>query len=440
MLIELLAKKRLFLRDATSIDLEKIEISSHESLELRAYSIRRAVAEDINSLLAIELSCWPDEMQLPAESLLQRLEDFPDGQWVAIVDNEVIGVIYTLRISYSENSMLYGGSTFENQRSFRAVEGDTLQLLGVAVLHSFGHLLIGQALRDFALMYAKLTPGIDQVVAMTRCSAYDRSINYGDYVYSICDPTIRFHVDSGATIIGIVSGYRISDVQNAGNGVLIKYNIKDARMSRNLSEENKHDLIHIEDLYEYCSHIMGIDLSRLMDLNEFFDKPFMNIGMDSLQLMELSSRIKKNFPHLFMSPTMLFDFPSPGKLIMHMHSKDGYTVNSEKKNINVGAKKKYFAVTGISCRFPGMSGTTPEEFYASLCSGDNLVSDLPKEWKTDTAHNNPLYPKGAVFLQESLAQSFDPLFFGMGDAEAQLIDPHQRFVFLNLYIYIYNIT
>ena len=433
MLIELLAKKKLFLRDANLADLEKIQFS-HESLELRAYSIRRAVVDDISNLLAIELSCWPDKMQLPAESLLQRLEDYPQGQWVAVVGNEIVGVIYTLRISYSENDLLHGGSTFENQRTFRDIEGDTFQLLGVAVLNAFGHLLIGQALRDFALLYARLTPGIDQVVAMTRCSAYDSSLDYIEHVYSMRDPTIRFHVDSGATIIGIVGGYRTSDIQNAGNGVLIKYDLKTPLMAPNTFEKDTHSVIRIENLYEYCSDIMGIDLSKLMDLKEFFEKPFMNIGMDSLQLLELSSRIKKNFPHLSMTPTMLFDFPSPGKLVSQMHGKDGYNANAETRKLhhNDVSRKAYFAVTGISCRFPGMSGTTPEEFYASLCSGENLVSELPKEWRTAAATNNPLYPKGAIFLQEGLSQSFDPLFFGIGDAEAQLIDPHQRSVYLIL--------
>ncbi|CAM9703891.1 unnamed protein product, partial [Ectocarpus fasciculatus] len=81
----------------------------------------------------------------------------------------------------------------------------------------------------------------------------------------------------------------------------------------------------------------------------------------------------------------------------------------------------------MSCRFPGMTGPAPEEYYAVLCTGENLVSDLPKQWlKSGSAAHNPLFPKGAVFLNEAVSQSFDPSFFGIGDAEANLIDPHQR--------------
>jgi len=95
---------------------------------------------------------------------------------------------------------------------------------------------VGAELRNFALMHAR-SSGITRVVAMTRCSEFDfssippdlsadqRNSIYADYVHSIRDPTIFFHVSGGAKILDIIHDYRPEDYKNLGHGVLIAYDI-----------------------------------------------------------------------------------------------------------------------------------------------------------------------------------------------------------------------
>jgi hypothetical protein len=56
----------------------------------------------------------------------------------------------------------------------------------------------------------------------------DFSENYEAYVLSYRDPTIFFHFSGGATFTPVVKNYRLEDVDNVGNAVLMEYKINDS--------------------------------------------------------------------------------------------------------------------------------------------------------------------------------------------------------------------
>nr|BBH87628.1 hypothetical protein KTC_23790 [Thermosporothrix sp. COM3] len=88
------------------------------------------------------------------------------------------------------------------------------------------------------------------------------------------------------------------------------------------------------------------------------------------------------------------------------------------------------AIIGVGCRLPG-NVCTLDDFWTLLCSGSDVIRDLPPE-RWDTAayyHPEPDAPgkmytcRGAFLNQIDL---FDAAFFGITDEEAVQIDPQQR--------------
>ncbi|BAV98082.1 SDR family NAD(P)-dependent oxidoreductase [Lysobacter enzymogenes] len=88
------------------------------------------------------------------------------------------------------------------------------------------------------------------------------------------------------------------------------------------------------------------------------------------------------------------------------------------------------AIVGMSCRFP-MSEDL-DTFWDNLAQGRDCIGEIPSqrwagqgEWfHPDPRHPRTSYSKWAGLLDDIAA--FDPLFFGISPAEAELIDPQQR--------------
>lgn len=90
------------------------------------------------------------------------------------------------------------------------------------------------------------------------------------------------------------------------------------------------------------------------------------------------------------------------------------------------------AVIGISGRFPGAKNI--DEFWSNLKNKKNCVTEVPKErWDIDQYYDNgstegkKTYCRWGGFISD--ADKFDPMFFNITPAEAELMDPQQR-VFL----------
>ena len=140
---------------------------------------------------------------------------------------------------------------------------------------------------------------------MTRCSGYTGNNSYEDYVHSLSDPTIKFHVDAGAKILKVVPKYRPEDTENEGRAVLIKYDLNsthDEKMESTIIHSNDtsdiENMLTIVELYQICGNILNTNLESSLTISAFENKTFMNIGLDSLQLMELSATVQKRFPFM----------------------------------------------------------------------------------------------------------------------------------------------
>ena len=97
-----------------------------------------------------------------------------------------------------------------------------------------------------------------------------------------------------------------------------------------------------------------------------------------------------------------------------------------------GSSREPIAIIGMGCRFPG-GVRSPDEFWHLLCSGKDILRDIPDDrWDID-AHFDPeitvpgkMYVRQGYYLDD--IDQFDPQFFGLSPREAESLDPQQRLV------------
>ena len=498
----------------------------HSLVCKKKYSIKRVVVLAtqptasldgiIDSLYQIELECWHD-LRIDRDKIRLRLSS--NICWIAVVDDEVVGVLYCQLIE-SVSPIMDGSITFECQEDIHTSHGHILQLLGIAVLPSYAQLQIGNALRDFVIQHAGHANQITSAIAMTRCSSSSLSVDH--YIQKVHskppqDPTLLFHVHGGAAIVKAVPQYRPDDHNNYGYAIMIKYNTQanvesHSDNSDDFKKEFEDDLVSNGTVIDDGSHddnshyntgsskaqaltttevlsyitdiIQGstvtIDHEEHNDDDEggsrtgYADKSFMHLGLDSLSMMEMRNRLNALYhkyltaskgvstttsaaalasPHQ-LSPTLLFDFPTPKllaaefnhQLHIHLHaeiaksSSDSCRVSSSRQTAVTASSPppltqqlsasststsssvvSAFAVLGMSCRFPG-GCNAPDLFHRKLCDGLDAITIIPTDWHWNAR------TKHVSVLNDSDAEEFDPGYFQLNSKEAELMDPHQRLV------------
>eukprot|EP01031_Cornospumella_fuschlensis_P036928 gene36928-44801_t len=393
-----------------------------ESAVKKSFAIRLATPLDVDALTELDSKCW-GELSLPRENIADRIERYKEGQWVAHVNGKIVGVMYTQRIP---DRTTLESTVFQHQHELHTANGSTLQLLGVAVLPEFGALQVSQSLRDFVLRLACLNDNISQVVAMTRCS--DESPDESSYFLNVSradDPTLQFHVQGGAQVVKVVKGYRPEDRRNYGHAVLISYNLhKQSLLSHDHMQPSASAELDGIDNFS-LSEIIAIvnELSGTQHSSDIEQRPFMELGLDSLKIMEFRARLLKldRIDVSKVTQSLLFDFPTPRKLLNYLNGTNTALVTGGFTNIDSRARgsDREVLICGASCRFPA-GANDPPTFLDMLRGGVPFLQPIPAKWKSS------LGVQVAGFLDDNAAETFDPGFFHIGTKEAAQMDPHQR--------------
>jgi hypothetical protein len=248
---------------------------------------------------------------------------------------------------------------------------------------------------------------------MTRCSS---NFSSEDEFFTKFreDPTVLFHLSGGAEVLEIVKNYRSRDVSNFGHSILIKYSIRDPK-----PEESQVPVEPSLTKGELVNFVNAVLNSSFQADSHFLETPFMNLGLDSLNMIELRNQILKflalddfRFP-----PTVMFDHPTPQRLLQFINGVSSISEKLKKSE----TQGENIIVCGLSCRLPG-GANDPQLFYDILLDGKRTFSEVPREW------TNHCQTKYSSFLDESIASTFDPNFFGISVNEANLMDPHQRII------------
>ncbi|OBI14789.1 polyketide synthase, partial [Mycobacterium sp. E2462] len=168
------------------------------------------------------------------------------------------------------------------------------------------------------------------------------------------------------------------------------------------------------------------------------DKAFSELGFDSLTAVEMRNRLKAA-TGLALSPTLIFDYPTPSGLARYMRSELA-GVPQELAVPTAGVVRATgddpIAIVGMACRYPG-GINSPDDLWDMLVEGRDVVTDFPHDrgWDLANLFNPDPDVPGACYTRtggfvDGVAD-FDPAFFGVGPSEALAMDPQQR-MFLEL--------
>ena len=71
-------------------------------------TVRHARFSDLPSLLSLEKSCWKYHLRASEDTLVDRLNRYPEGQFVAVIEGNIIGALYTQRTTSVSTSVSTG--------------------------------------------------------------------------------------------------------------------------------------------------------------------------------------------------------------------------------------------------------------------------------------------------------------------------------------------
>jgi len=420
------------------IDDRRADLIKH--LERRPYRIRPAEPGDAAALTALEGACWAAPLRTPGETLMRRVSRYPAGQLAVVAEERVVGVIYSQRLA---DAGAIDGATMDDVDGLHDPLGPLVQLLAINIDPGFQDRGLGDQLLEFMLTYRGLQPEIREVVAVTLCREYrpNKDGALQDYIGrrngfgALADPILRFHELHGARIERVVPGYRPRDLANQGQGVLVRYDIRNRRRAElkpaDPSARSGWTRGRIREA------LREIVIAALGDARPAYagDRPLMAMGLDSAGIMTVADAVTRRFG-VSVSAAVLFEHNSPDNLsgflaetLIEVPAADARPIETTGSALAAPAPEddRAVAIVGLACRLPG-GIETPEDLWSLLDEGGCAISTLPPgRWSwpdgIDPVSGHHGIDRGG-FLDDVAA--FDNGFFRISPAEAVSMDPQQR--------------
>ncbi len=194
---------------------------------------RRTTPDDFPAIRQISLAVYPDAPPWEARQLGSHLAVFPEGQLVATMDHEVVGMAASLVIAWDDYDVDMNWRDFTNEGLFTNHDpamGRTLYGAEVMVHPSAQGRGVGSCLykarRDLVqrLQLLRIRAG----ARLRGYSRYASRMTADQYVVEvtqgrIVDPTLSFQLHQGFEVLAVVSGYLKLDPESLGYAALIEW-------------------------------------------------------------------------------------------------------------------------------------------------------------------------------------------------------------------------
>ncbi|MCA2313526.1 type I polyketide synthase [Mycobacterium sp. WUMAC-025] len=198
-----------------------------------------------------------------------------------------------------------------------------------------------------------------------------------------------------------------------------------------LSEAEQHAVL-LDLVRSHIATVLGNTSAEAIDP----DKAFQELGFDSLTAVEMRNRLK-TATGLALSPTLIFDYPTPNGLAGYIRTElAGAPREIKHAPVARATQDDPIVIVGMACRYPG-GVNSPEDLWQMLTEGRDVLSEFPTDrgWDLAGVYNPDPDVPGTCYTRtggfvDGVAD-FDPAFFGIAPSEALAMDPQQR-IFLEL--------
>jgi polyketide synthase 12 len=200
-------------------------------------------------------------------------------------------------------------------------------------------------------------------------------------------------------------------------------------LGRRLAEvpEVEREAIVLEAVRAQVAIVLGQDSPEAVEGR----RAFKELGVDSRAAMEIRNRLRV-LTWLRLSPTLLFDYPTPASLALHLlRELSGQRAQALTASTPVAQADEPIAIVGMGCRYPG-GVASPEDLWELVLAGADAIGEFPEDrgwdverlYDPDPDRGGTSYSRHGGFLYD--AGEFDADFFGISPRESLTMDPQQR--------------
>ncbi|MFN2317559.1 MAG: GNAT family N-acetyltransferase [Gemmatimonadales bacterium] len=196
--------------------------------------VRPTRPEDFAGIIAMCLAVYPESKPWRVEQLSSHLEVFPEGQLVAVTEDErVVGVASSLIISWNDYEVMGGWGDFTAKGMFtnhdpargRTLYGAEVMVHPTEQGSGIGHMLY-EARREIAKSCGLLRiragarlRGYSEHASTMDADSYVRQVVSGVYG----DPTLSFQLREDFHVLAVVPNYLGSDPESQGYAAVIEW-------------------------------------------------------------------------------------------------------------------------------------------------------------------------------------------------------------------------
>ncbi len=211
-------------------------------LDLSQFEIKMIVRmlkrEDIDELLALQEKCFPGMDPWKREHLESHLRIFPEGQFVAELDGDIIGSCSSLRINFDEYDDRHTWDDITDRGYITNHDPDGYNLYGIEVMvdPQYRRMKVGHRLYEARKDLARRL-NVKSIIIGGRIPNYHKHANEmspREYVeevrmHKIYDPVLSFQLFNGYSLMRINPNYLPDDVASRKYATLMEWNNIDYR-------------------------------------------------------------------------------------------------------------------------------------------------------------------------------------------------------------------
>ena len=208
---------------------EKLDLSRFEKI----IEIRNIEDKDIDEIIALQVLCFPGMVPWKREHLESHLGNFPEGQFCAEFDGEVIGSCSSLLINFDEYDDRHTWQDITDDGYITNHNPDGYNIYGIEVMvhPEYRRMKIGQRLYEARKDLARRL-NLKSIIIGGRIPNYHKyaeEMTPREYVeqvilHQIYDPVLSFQLLNGFTLMRINPNYLPDDKASSKYATLMEWN------------------------------------------------------------------------------------------------------------------------------------------------------------------------------------------------------------------------